>query len=345
MRPGPSLKDLLGPVKVGVQVRVTRGRQTLAENLPASNARLEYASDRVVPGRLTYDLPASWAPAHPLAPANNYGQRSEVTISFETGGRVYETPLGQFIHESWGPVSGDTFTVEALDLMQIPECDPMVWPSSPPEGATLISEMQRLATLRLPVKSDLYRDPIIQRGSQWGTSRTEAIRDLAASQGVEYGVKADGCLHVWKPDNAGLKPAAYYTGKDLLVEAPATGFARRPNRFLAVGKKDKEEWVAWADRAGVPFDKDYGVITQREEISAPEAYKDVQAAANKAMRESMGALKKRSLGIVPDPRLEAGDVIGISTPAGEEIVGRVVAYSLPLGGEEPMRVDLEEFTW
>ena len=63
------------------------------------------------------------------------------------------------------------------------------------------------------------------------------------------------------------------------------------------------------------------------------------------MRESMGALKKRSLGVVPDPRLEAGDVIGISTPAGEEIVGRVVAYSLPLGGEEPMRVDLEEFTW
>ena len=64
------------------------------------------------------------------------------------------------------------------------------------------------------------------------------------------------------------------------------------------------------------------------------------------MRHALEAASKRSVAIAADPRLEAGDVIAVHTDAGEIIVGKVIAYSLPVdkpGGH--MRVDVEELAW
>ena len=64
------------------------------------------------------------------------------------------------------------------------------------------------------------------------------------------------------------------------------------------------------------------------------------------MRHALEAASKRSVAIAADPRLEAGDVIAVHTDAGEVIVGKVIAYSLPVdkpGGH--MRVDVEELAW
>ena len=87
-------------------------------------------------------------------------------------------------------------------------------------------------------------------------------------------------------------------------------------------------------------------MTERKEFNAAASRAAVHKAALTNMETALSAASKRSVEIAPDPRLEAGDVIAVHTDAGEVIVGKVTAYSLPV--DKPsgqMRVDVEELAW
>ena len=76
MRPGPSTEALAGPVAVGARIDVHLGGVVVALDIPCEDVQIDWASDRVVPGKLTYTCPSSWVPESPASPLSNYGQRS-----------------------------------------------------------------------------------------------------------------------------------------------------------------------------------------------------------------------------------------------------------------------------
>ena len=353
MRPGPSTSALAGPVAVGARIDVHLGRTVVALDIPCEDVQIDWSSDRVVPGKLTYTCPASLVPESPASPLSNYGQRSHVVAILETRDGRDEVDLGWWQHQSWEEESSGKVKVECLDLLQVLEQDPMAWPSSPPSGATVLSEAQRLAG-SLPVVLDPGTpNPLVPVSTQWGHSRTEAIRDLCRPRGINWAVKADGCLHLWA-QGSGSEPVARYTGRDMLIEAPRKSVERRPNRWVVVGspqqsddKKPAVKWTGVATASSWPYEPAvYGWVTERKEFNAAASAGAVQKAAATNMATDLSAASKRQVEIVPDPRLEAGDVIAVHADAGEVIVGKVVAYSLPVdkaGGQ--MRVDVEELSW
>ena len=348
MRAGPDLVAA-SSVAVGARLSVTRGRVVLATDVPARDVTLDVTAARVVPGKLSFSAPLGMVPTHPLDVLANFGQRVHVDSVLVVDGVRHTVDLGWWQIDTWSEES-DHVKVECLDLMQILEEDPLVWPSSPAKGATLRSELQRLAGSLPVVLDDGVADGAVSPLIEVGTSRTEAVRDLCESRGVGYGVKADGCLHVW-PLRDGRAPVLSYTGRDLLVGAPRKAQERRPNRWTVVGSngpgEEEVRWSASVTSEAEPFDPAaYGRVTDRREFQAADSQGAVRKAADTYMRTALSAVGSRSVEVVADPRVELGDVVSVVTDPGEVIVGRVKAYSLPV--DDPagkMRIDLEELLW
>ncbi|RTE47727.1 hypothetical protein [Actinobaculum sp. 352] len=355
MRPGPSTSLLAGPVAVGVRIDIARTGRIIATDIPATEVSLDVQTGRAVPGQVTYTAPADWIPATPYDPLNNYGQRTHVVALAECAGTPHEIDLGWWIHTAWDETD-DGVQVTAMDLLQVAEEDEFAWPSSPPVGATLRTELHRLSHLPVildPGVTDVY----LSRDSQWGTSRTEAVQDLCNSVGVGYSVQPDGYLHAW-PYRDGGAPVATYTGTDLLVSAPRTSQERRPNRYVVVGSigsgETEKRFTSTVTATFPPLDPDsYGWVTERSEVSSSDlpdvetaAAQRISELAQRKLRKRLITQRSRSVEIVADPRLEAGDVITVITGGGETITGRITAYSLPVGqADATMRVDIEELAW
>jgi hypothetical protein len=360
MRPGPA--DLRGSVAVGARVEVTRGRQVLAVDVPVRDVVLDVTADRVVPGKLEFTAPMEWTDSaggtvravdHPLSPLSNFGQRAHATALLDVDGTPSEVELGWFQIDTWEPGDGDTVQVTALDLMQTLVEAPMTWPSSPPAGASLLSELRRLCNVgeghSLPVVLDDPVDRGIPRTFEWGTDRAEAVRDLCESYGLEYGVKPDGYLHVWAQRD-GRAPVATYTARDLLLSAPRQAVERRANRIVVVGSKTEgdveTQWVAQGDATEPPYSiSEYGLVASRFELNSADGQTAVTAAMQTRLRNLALTTRTRSLEIAMDPRLEVGDVIAAVTDD-ETIVGRITAYSVSLSDPSSrMRVDVQELNW
>ena len=143
------------------------------------------------------------------------------------------------------------------------------------------------------------------------------------------------------------------------MDAPLKSRPRGPNRWVVVGspqdttggnndpQNPKIKWTGVATLTENPYDpRTYGWVTDRREFNAASSEDAVKKAADSYKRSAMAAVRSRSLEIVADPRLEAGDVIAVHTMEGETIVGRIVAYSMPVGDPSAlMRVDVEELLW
>lgn len=358
MRPGPSTSALAGDVTLGVRLEVMLGRDVLATSVPAWDVILDETSDRVVPGRLTFVAPLEWVPTHPLAVLNNFGQRVHVTQVLTCDGVPSSVEIGWYKIDSWVE-QDEGIEVTALDLLTIPDENDLVWPESPPAGATFLSELRRMAA-PLPVVLDAgTTNPSVPRNTQYGTRRVENIRDLCSSYSCEYGVQPDGYLHVWAQRD-GRDPVAHFAAKDLgtpgaragqLLSAPRKSLERRANRWTVVGSTgsgdDEKTWSATVKATNAPYEEDtYGVVHARYEMNMATSQSQVQAAAQTYMRNAMITSDTRSLEIPADPRLQIGDVISAHTEAGEFLTGRITAYSLPVSDHATtMRVDVEVLQW
>lgn len=352
MRPGPSLDALAGAVSVGVRVSSMRGGVVLASDIPAWDVRVEATSDRVVPIRVSMTCDPALVPVDAMGPLANMGQRLLIESLVDAGRGVEAVPVGFFQVGSWEE-QADGVKVEALDLMQVLVEAPASWPSSPPEGATLRSELRRLVEpVGLPVVFEA-RDRGIPRTFQWGVKREEAVRDLCESYGLAYGVKADGQLHVWEQPS-GARVVAAYSAQDLLVEARRKSRDRVANRWVVAGSPSGDEATKWTavstNYTGEYDPRLYGIVTDRREFNAATSADAVREAADTYKRNALNAASVRSFGIVFDPRLELGDdiVCNVVHDDGtrESVTGRVVAIDATLDqADAVMRVDVKELYW
>ena len=359
MRPGPG--DLRGSVGVGARVSVMRGRDVLATSVPVGDVVVDATADRVVPLQVTFMAPRDWVPEHPLSPLNNFGQRSHVSMVLDVDGVSSTVEIGWFLHTAWEE-QDDGVRVTAVDLMQTLVDNPLDQPSSPPAGASILSELRRLCAgesgTGLPVVLDDPVDRSVPRTTQYGTDRAENVRDLLESYGLEASVKPDGYLHVWSRRD-GRKPVAHYSAKDLgtpgtagvLLDAPRKSQDRRPNLWTVVGTQgsgdDEQVYIAKTSATQPPYDiAGYGIVRARYEMNMATSQAQVAQAAQTYQRNAMVTSEKRSLEIPADPRLELGDIISAQTDTGEMLTGRVTAYSLPVSAPDArMRTDIEVLQW
>ena len=346
MRPGPHEKLLAQGTTVTARIDVAHGGRVIATNIPVKDVQLEVTEDRAVPEILTYTAPLSMVPVSPADPLNSFGQRSHLTVIQEIGGHHFETEIGWFIHGSTSGKGWEETTsgvkITAYGLLQLPADNDFAFPSSPPAGATLRTELTRLSGM--PVILDQIPDKPLPRTLQWGVKRLEALQDLAESYGLGYAVKPDGYLHIWDT-TASRTPAAHYAAT--LLEAPKEGMPRRANLFVGVGSGEGDKRWTYAARVTEPpySPETYGTVTERIELSSASSDQAVMAAVQERVRSLNVTTRARSVEIVPDWRLELGDVIQAVTPAGEHITGRVKAFSATVRAGETMRVDLEELLW
>lgn len=233
---GASVSQMSGAV-VGARVNIVRGRETLGLGIPVRNVVLEGNSEQVVPLRLKFEAPRELVPEVALDLLNNYGQRVQLFQTVTTAqGRQIDAQLGWFQITDW---SEDTsaISVTAVDLLQLLEDNPMAWPSSPPKNQTLRMELQRLAGSFLPVTVTEGGTEIVPRSMEWGTSRSEAIRDLAVAYGLYYAVDLNGYLR-FRPYRQAPERSVIYRDSVTPIEAPRKARPRIPNNVIAVGKGD-----------------------------------------------------------------------------------------------------------
>lgn len=351
MRPGPDVSALAGRVGVTHRVDVVRGSRTLALDLPCWGVVLEATASKVVPEQLRLSAGPELVPADPLDPLNSYGQRAHVWQVLDVAGDQTEVDLGWYQLDSWDEQGDGAVAVTAYGLGIRLDEDPMVWPSSPRPGARLLEEAQRLAGDHLPViLDDGVSNVVLPEGLAWGRSRTEALRDLCLSLGLVWRVGVDGYLHISRHRTDSRRIDARYSGRDLLLGAPRTGAREgRANRLTVVGQDgtgdDATKHASTAALTVSPFDADYGVVREITELSGTTSRVEVQAAASRAASDAAMRAGTRSLEIVADPRIELGDVLGVTTDEGEHVVGRVDGYSLPVSAGGSMRVDVGVLAW
>lgn len=365
MRPGPSTDQLAGAVAVGVRLSSMRGGARITTSIPGWDVVLDSTDERTVPEQVTFTAPWEWIDSRGLtieavtsyyAPLNNFGQRILVQQLLNCDGQPSTVRLGWYQVDSWTETEDGDVQVTCLDLLTRPDQDPLAWPSSPPAGATLRSEMQRMSGLPVILDPGTVESPV-PRNTSYGTSKTTNMRDLATSYNVGYGVKPDGYLHVWALDNSKV-PVAHYSAVDLgapgarpgrLLSAPRHSRARRPNRWTVVGSQSSggadQQWSATVESTAPPYEPEaYGWVTDRREMNVAGSQRQVTLAAQTYQRTSTIVKEVRSLEIPADSRLERGDVISAYTDRREMLVGRIKAFSLPLSKHSDReRVDLEVF--
>ena len=344
MRPGPSIEVLNGDLATGFRVDVFRAGRVIATDIPAVNVKLSVSGDRDVPEQLTYEAPLSWKPESPLDLLNSFGQQSRLTWIGEQNGTHHEVELGFFTHGSksnagWA-VSGDKVQVTAYGILQLASDNDLAWPFSPRKGDRLRHTISQ--AVGLPVILDGVDDVVVSRTIQFGTSRTENLTGICEAHSLGASVKPDGYLHVWSL--ADTHPDVTYTASDLLIGYEAVGQPRRPNRFIAVGTGDKDKkFTATGGFTDPPFDAGYGTVTERIDVSSGASQGAVQAVVDQRMRNRFITSETRSVEIVPDPRLELGDIANFRTEEDEFFTGRVAAYELSADASE--RVDVEVLQW
>lgn len=351
MRSGPGVEVLAGSVAVGHRVDSVRGSRALGLDLGCWGVVLEATASKVVPEQLRLSAGPELVPVDPLDPLNAFGQRLHVWQVLDVGGARTEVDLGWYQIHDWDEQADGSVQVTAYGLGVILDEDPMVWPSSPRPGARLLAEAQRLAGNHLPVVLDPGVTNVrLGEGLAWGRSRTEALRDLCLSLGLVWRVGVDGYVHLARHRTDSRVLDATYTGRDLLLGAPRSGSREgRANRLTVVGSDgtgaDAVKVASTAALSEAPFDRDYGVVREVTELSGATTAGAVQDAASRAASDAGMRAATRSLEIVADPRIELGDVLGVTTDAGELVVGRVDAYSLPVSTGGSMRVDLGVLAW
>lgn len=343
---------LMGAGSVSTRVDCVRGPHVLATGLEPLSARLDVSMGRAVSESLVLQFDESLIPVDEWSPLAAMGQTLHVFVDVEMeDGTRFTVDRGWFQIQEVEPRNTGGVSVQCKGLMQRLKDDPFPFPSSPALNGTLRSELERLCYPYLSVVLDGVEDRGLPGGLAWGRSRDEAVSSLLASFGLVGRVMEDGALHVVQPDAA--KVQARY-GRDRLVLDASVKWTRRPNHWLAVGSKSESVKVDgkhsksvqhrwWGEAwAGGAFDRSlYGVVTETVEAKAAVSQYDVDRLAGLSVRRfSPNGVK--SFTMVPDYRVDLGDVISVALDGGGVFVGSVSGFSMPLdGGTGTMRLDVE----
>ena len=327
------------------------GAQTLA-SVPITNGKIEYDDTAVEKRRLKLTVPAAVPglrldPAgRPTSPLANYGQRLHVRTGIEHPNRARELmDHGWFLITDWRHNEEDrTIGVDATDLARLIVDDRLTAPSTPPAGATFVSEFTRLVGGILPVVIPPgFPDRLLPATTVWDRERDTALADLCRSWPARWYVGDDGAAHVaapYGPVTAATPPALVLTDG---VDGTVVGRGREGQRgamynMVVVDGKAPDgggpppHAVAEITDPASPIRVagPYGRLPRfhSSDLITTQAQADEAAAAQLVGYASVG--RSERVEAVPDPAVELGDVARVYTRDGDAHTGRVTSLVLPL---------------
>ncbi|WP_165218170.1 hypothetical protein [Schaalia sp. ZJ1691] len=332
------------------RVTTVRGGKVLAVDVEVFKCQLEISDGRNVQERLTFVLPPGWEPVDDWSPFAPMGQTVHLLLDVDLEGvEGFTVDRGWFLITEVRTERQGRVSVTCMGLLQRLEDDPLAWPTSPAKGAKLSEELRRLCSPHLDVVLEAD-DRVLPEGLSWGNSRIKAVTELLDTFGLTMRVDADCRLYVF--DASKREPVASYSARDLLVRVDARWDHSQPNQWTAVASKSvpsgkggehRMEYVHHTATAnGGAFDPSvYGVVSEIVNVSDASAA-TVQAAANKKLAESHVVMGERQFYIVPDVRLDVGDVVNVVPPEGGQVTsGPVTGFQCAPGGADLMRVDVK----
>lgn len=335
----------------------------LASSVPITNGKITFDDTGTIKRRLTISVPARdpssrWDPAgnmsHPLAV---YGQRLKVCTGMAfPNGAVEMLDVGWFLITHWTRNEAEgTIEVEAVDLAQLLIDDRLALPSAPPSGATFRSEFARLVGTILPVDvSSSPADRAVSPTLLWDKDRDIALNDLCAAWPARWYVDDAGAATVAPAygivDQSTPPDFTITDGAAGVVVSRARGGERGAisNVVVVDGRTNDDGSAAPHAEAAITATSSpiraagpYGRVVRFYASDLITTQGQADAAAASLLVTYATAGRAESATIVPDPRIELGDIARIFTSDGMAFTGRVTNLDLPLTpADAPMSVGI-----
>lgn len=177
--------------------------ELIAESIPLAGGQLTEAGDQAIPERLTFTVPSldsagrSWLPVDELSALSQHGQRIYVTHNVVRGDNTaLVVGLGWYAIQDWDEGSAGV-EVEATGLLQLVADSGLITSTTPPAGATFVSELTRLIDGLLPVDIDTTLvDRAVPGSMAWQDDRLQAVQQLLAAWPARMYVDEQGVLVV-----------------------------------------------------------------------------------------------------------------------------------------------------
>lgn len=336
-----------------VRVESWLGGTLLSDDVPVAGGHEEFDRALNVPELVRLTVPKRdrgqrWTPTTPDHPLAANGQRLRVMLGVGSGhGETVWIQRGWFLVQSAGPIESGAIEVNASGLLAMPEEARLVSPFQP--TGTFVSTLRALVEPAVTV--DVTAAPVdrsVPAGLNWDEDRMGAVLELLDAWAADAAVDPDGVLVV-VPDAVPGAPVRTFTdgiGGTVIEVAGSSTREGAANAWVARGT---------APDGGLVQSVAYDTVTPKavggpfNPLPVPEFFYSplletvtqcAAAAATIARRRMRGQALELTVEAVPDPTIQAGDVVTLISedyPAG--LLCSVEAGHLPYvadGG--PMRL-------
>lgn len=340
------------------------GGMLTASNVPITAGRVTSDESQAIRGRLTCTIASQDSALFPIGTkgVGVYGHELHIRAGVRLpSGNSELVSLGWFRvqtvtvterYTNGGTSAGLSIEVDAADRMARVDDYRFMAPEQPGAGATCLSEIRRLArgVVNLATWTGLI-DGGVPSSLTYTDSRLDAINQLAATMNCYAFADPDGNLAVenrvnngaavWEYTAADIMATTYDLTRDgvfnAVVARGETADERVPLQATALDLTTGSI-LGWASPFGrVPYFMSSPIL-------------NTQAAVESAAITRLSNLVKDrdrlvTLEVAPNPALELGDNIRVTTPRAS-VIGRLTAYSMPLGPQSAsltLRVKETEF--
>jgi Domain of unknown function (DUF5047) len=284
--------------------------------------------------QLTAVLPESAWPATDTAPLNPYGTQLKVFQGIVgANGQLFGTEVPVFVGRletvSRQRLSGQ-INISGLDPFADVNDALFESPRSPAAGTGVVSNIIGLVTEVRPdarIWDITANNAAIPAGMMWDQDRGQAIDTLAASIGAEVFARPDGITWVIRPvptlTGTPVWTLAEGQGGALVRDSQSLARTDVANRVIVHVEQPgatpllvavTDDLLASLTRYGGP----YGTVVRHYSNALITTTDQAQVAGRARLARSIGATRTRQVDTVPNPALEAGDLMTVSTAAGVE---------------------------
>lgn len=343
---------LAGSFTYLVRVSAWQGAELLAESVPVADGQEESDRSLNVPERVTFVVPRradgfDWTPTtddHPLAAK---GQSLKVQIGI---GRGVDGPewfqRGEFLITDTDDDGDETVTVTCAGLLTLIDEAEFISPFQP--TGTIMSTVRDLIEPALLANLDAApADRAVPVAAvNWDSDRLGALRELLDAWPAEAQMNENGYLEIVPATvpTAALRSFADGTGGTLIRAAGsstrdggfnvvvATGYGADGGELRGLAYVTTGPWSYYGGSANplpVPFGYASPLLTTLDQCTAAAA-----TILARKMREAV--LRSFTVTAVPDPTLQIGDPVSITTDEVTGLLCTVESMNLPYVPGNPM---------
>lgn len=330
-----------------IMVESWRGSELLSDNVPVVSATEEGKRDSRVPELVTLTVPRvdrgfSWSPVsddHPLA-AN--GQRLRIQLGIDIGnGQTEWFQRGWFVITD-SETNGDTVTVRAAGLLYLIDEARLVSPFQP--SGNLVGTLRGLVEPALTVVVDAgLPNRSVPSGINYDEDRLGAVLELLDGWPADAYVTEDGYLLVTSATQS-TTPVLTLTNGEGGTIISASGASTRDGAYNVVVARGtaadggQVQGVAYnrTGNSAKSLDGPFNPLPVPYYYSSPllTTVNQCNAAARTVLaRLQRSTSKEFAVEMVPNPAVQLGDVVSVTTDDYANLLCSVEALALPLTPE------------